>query len=148
VRPLPHILAGALVGRLIPHPTIALLGGMVTHAVLDAVPHTDGDTFQPLSRRDVIIDLGTAMIEVVAGLGAVACIMRGYVPGGALAVWAGALGGLLPDIIDFPLERLTRRQVLHIARFHAAVPRERAAAGVLTQVVVVALAGGILWAIR
>jgi hypothetical protein len=141
-------MAGALVGRLVPHPLLALLGGMVAHAALDAIPHTDGDTFQPLNRRGVAFDLGTAAVEMAGGLAAVAWIVQGNTPEGMLAIWAGVLGGMLPDIVDFPLERLTGRQILHISRTHAAVGRERAVAGVLTQLAVVALAGGILCALR
>ena len=41
------MLTGALIGQVAPHPVTAVLGGFLSHHLLDAIPHTEGKTFNP-----------------------------------------------------------------------------------------------------
>ena len=53
----------------------------------------------------------------------------------------GALGGLLPDIVDVPLHALFGISVLHRKAWHRTMPRRYAVFGLLTQVLAVLFAG-------
>ncbi len=157
MHPLAHILVGALIGQMAPHPGSAVLGGLVSHAVLDALPHTEGKTFRgrpEVTRPEVTRsrpalrippDLVEAGFEAAAGLAAVTWVVRVCPGAHALTVAAGVVGGLGPDLIDLPLLTFFGATVLHIPSLHWTVPRRHAAWGILTQVVVAAAAAVALW---
>lgn len=152
MHPLAHALTGALIGQATGSPTVGLLGGIASHFLLDAIPHAEAETFRDgsastasnaalgVEHLEALVELGAA----VAGLAWVAARCPGSEP---LALALGALGGLLPDLIDLPLDALFGVAVLHRKAWHRTVPRQRAALGILTQVMVIVVAGvGIWWA--
>jgi len=145
MHPLAHALTGAYIGQLAAWPPLALLGGLASHVVLDAIPHAEGDTFREIPATSFGIEHLEAAVELglaVAGLWWVAARCASAQP---LSLALGALGGLLPDLIDQPLLALRGRLLLHREAWHRTVPRHQAAFGVLTQVVVILLAGLGLW---
>ncbi len=151
MHPLAHILVGALIGQVAPHPSSAVLGGLVSHVVLDALPHTEGKTFrgrtQVMARPSLRLppDLIEAGFEAAAGLAAVTWVARACPGAHPLTVAAGVLGGLGPDLVDLPLMTFFGSTVLHIPSLHWTVSRRHAAWGILTQVVVAAAAALALW---
>ncbi len=78
-----HFIAGAIVGAATPGPAGAAVAGLVTHAVLDRVPHSD------YSRAaQGVLDVA------VTGLFAFCILMAGA----DVRAIAGGLGGALPDL--------------------------------------------------
>ena len=145
MNPLAHALTGAFIGQAAGSPLSAFLGGLASHVVLDAIPHAEGDTFRKIPSTafgvehvEAAIELGLAAI----GLWWVATRCPSAQP---VALTLGALGGLLPDLIDQPLLMLRGRLLLHRKAWHRTLPREGAAVGVLTQLALVLLGGLGLW---
>src|SRR3989442_15924941 len=67
MHPLAHMLTGALIGQLAPNPAAAALGGMLSHGVLDFVPHTEGETFGIRTTSLIRLDLIEAGVETIVG---------------------------------------------------------------------------------
>lgn len=147
MHPLAHALTGALIGQAASSPAVGLIGGVASHFLLDAIPHAEGETFRDdpapaigVEHLEALVELGVAIV----GLGWVAARCPAAAP---LSLAMGTLGGLLPDLVDFPLHLLFGVAVLHRKPWHRTVPRQRAALGILTQVIVIVVAGaGIWWA--
>jgi hypothetical protein len=81
-----HALVGGLIGALAGRPGVALVGGVASHALLDALPHRDDDRM-----LHVIVD----------GCGALALLALAVVTGN-VGMAAGLLGGVLPDLESLP----------------------------------------------
>jgi len=148
MHPLAHMLTGALIGQMAGNPVVAVAGGLVSHVLLDAIPHTEGRTFNPEARQTpglLTPDLLEAGLEFVAGAVIVGWLLGGCpaVHGGPVAL--GILGALLPDLVDQPLERLFQINLLHIRGLHWTVARRHALWGILTQLAVAGTAGLALW---
>ncbi|MDI7248032.1 MAG: hypothetical protein QME92_11300 [Bacillota bacterium] len=135
-----HFLAGAIVGASMPGPLGAACAGLVSHAVLDAVPHSDyGRAWQG------VIDVACA------GLVALVILMAGA----DVRAVAGGVGGALPDIevaaaFLFPGAYRPHGRLRLVFPSHSGFLGHGRLAfpwGVLTQVVAIAgLAALFLWA--
>ena len=95
-----HATAGALLGTFTNSPTLAFALGVISHAVLDIIPHGDETIFLRPTQREYIVTLIRATI--VDGI--VMCAVLAFVlrPDRAVpspTVIAGIIGGILPDII-------------------------------------------------
>ena len=145
MHPLAHVLVGALVGQVTNNPPVAILGGMASHALLDALPHTEGRTYRNRPGPPTLPELLEAAVEIVAGVALVAGVVRACPAARDLSVAAGVLGALAPDLIDQPLIVLYGARVLHIPSLHWTVGRRHALWGILTQVAVAVLAALALW---
>lgn len=162
MHPLAHMLTGAAIGQLAPSPALALIGGFLSHFVLDVIPHTEGKTFrprpapnpvtawkpQPLSgpRMNVLpADIIEAGVEFAAGVLVIGWLVGNCLGIEALSVGLGALGAILPDLVDLPFERLTGIAVFHPAGLHWTARRRNAAWGILTQVAAAGIAAAYLW---
>lgn len=163
MHPLAHMLTGALVGQLAPSPVVAVVGGLLSHLALDAIPHAEGGTFSHVDGSRLRLAAGApnphhaggglrrplemieAGLELVAGIVALAWL-DSRCPGLDLRlVCLGVFGGLIPDLIDQPVERLWGVNVVHPERIHWTVGRRFWLLGILTQVVVAAAAILFLW---
>jgi hypothetical protein len=91
-----HVLSGALVGALARHPAPAFAAGVVSHFVLDAVPHW-GDWGSTRRFLQVAIPDGLISLAVMGAVAALSPAER------RAAVVAGMTGAALPDI-DKPTE--------------------------------------------
>jgi len=89
-----HALVGGLSGALAGRPAQAFAAGVVSHALLDVLPHRDDD--RPLH----LIADGCGVLVVLA-LAAVA---------GNIGMIAGVLGGVIPDLENVP-DFLFKRKV-------------------------------------
>jgi len=120
----PHALAGAFASRFARTPRGALAAGVVSHLVLDRIPHTD---YQLDNRTAVFADLAAATVVTTA-------LARRH----RLAA-AGAFGGVLPDLATVAELRTGLRitQPLHHANHTSIEPP--VAIGVLTQLVTAAV---------
>lgn len=128
----PHLVVGAAVGRRV-HPVLGFAAGLVSHVVLDAIPHWNYTGWKPFSP----VMVADGLVGVVLVLAIAWAAPR---PWGALA---GAAGGIAPE-----LERIVfghdldifRRLGLRFPGSEIALPW-----GLVTQigVVLVALAVGL-----
>lgn len=145
MHPLAHILTGALIGQVAPTPAASFLGGVASHFLLDVIPHAEGDTFRQDPKAGPGVELIEAAVELAVGVGAVAWLAGQCTSARVLSLGLGILGGLLPDLIDFPLDTFWGVTILHRRRWHWTVQRRHAALGILTQVVMIGVAAGGLW---
>jgi hypothetical protein len=100
-----HMLIGGAIGvvatTLFPSPWTSLLTlglGIVSHHLLDLLPHTDAATFWPDTRRLPWFAAAIVAVEVV-----LACSLTGSLFVAQHTTWAfaaGATGGVLPDFLD------------------------------------------------
>ena len=145
MHPLAHALAGGLVGQVAASPGVALLGGLASHLLLDRIPHTEGDTFRNAPATALGIEHLEAVVELSVAIMALwwaATRCPGVDP---LPLVLGALGGLLPDMVDVPLHLLFGRTILHREAWHRTAARRRAAFGIVTQILTILGAGFGLW---
>ncbi|HEY1625896.1 MAG TPA: hypothetical protein VGG16_19065 [Streptosporangiaceae bacterium] len=113
-----HVLSGALIGAVVRRPLPALAMGVVSHFVLDMVPHwgnwDDEEQFLRIAVRDGL-----------AGLAAIGIITAATPPERRLAVLAGMAGAAAPD-----LDKPARLWFGHspwpaaVDRFHSAIQNE------------------------
>lgn len=85
-----HVLAGAVLGRAVRSVPVAFAGGVLSHLVLDAVPHWGG---MPLEEV-----MGVAVVDGLAGLTAMAAVTLATEPDLRVAVLAGMAGGAFLDL--------------------------------------------------
>lgn len=143
MHPLAHMLVGALIGQVSANPAVAVGGGLVSHFVLDVIPHTEGRTFRPETPKRPSLfspELIEAGLEFVCGALIIAWIVR-CPAADARLIAIGTLAALLPDMIDQPLDRLLGVTLLHVRQLHWTVPRRHAFWGILTQVMVAGTVG-------
>lgn len=113
-----HVLAGAVIGARTRSPVTAYGLGVLSHFVMDAVPHwgPDGDheEFMRVAIRDGL-----------GGLAALAAVAACSPPGSRRSVLAGAIGAATPDL-DKPFEELTGRRLWPrpVDRFHGMIQSE------------------------
>lgn len=121
-----HAAAGAAIGLWVPNVPAAFALGMVSHFALDRVPHydppvitgtiRDGVFRNPIMRRFVMI----ASLDLISASLLTAMLVVWAQPAGIAAFVAGAIGGILPDLL-FGLYRLTGNRWLGMYnRWHEA----------------------------
>jgi hypothetical protein len=139
MHPLAHMLTGALIGQVAPTPLVGWGGGLASHYLLDAVPHTEAETFDGCSASVRRVALVEAAMEVIVG-GAFLLWLVARCPGARpAAIGLGVLGALLPDLVDVPLRYVLDISPLHAATPHRTAPRAQLLWGIAAQV---AVAGG------
>jgi hypothetical protein len=116
----PHALAGAFASRFGRNPREALAAGVISHLILDRIPHTD----YPLANRKVLF----------ADLAATALLTATLARRHPLAA-TGALGGILPDLAMVAEQRAGVRITLPLHHANHTSIDPPVAIGVLTQLV-------------
>jgi hypothetical protein len=120
----PHALAGAFASRFARTPRGALAAGVISHLALDRIPHTD---YELDNRRAMFADLAAATV-VAAALGRRRRLAA-----------AGALGGVLPDLMAVAELRTGLRVTLPLHHANHTSIEPPVLVGVLTQLVTAAL---------
>jgi hypothetical protein len=120
----PHALAGAFASRFTRGSRGAVAAGVISHLVLDRVPHTD---YRLTNRKAILADLATASVVT-------AVLARRH----RLAA-AGAFGGVLPDLVIVAEQRTGVRVTLPLHHANHTDIEPPVAIGVLTQVITVGL---------
>ncbi len=128
-----HGIVGAAVGRLFPkHPIVALLAGIVSHFLIDAIPHWHYKLFSaerhlenPIQDdlkigKSFLVDLVSIGTDFAAGIAFSFLIFPSA--GGfwhpSVAVFWGAIGGILPDPIQFLYMKWRHEPLRSLQRFH------------------------------
>jgi len=124
----PHAVVGALsAGVLVSNPLLALIVGIISHYLLDSIPHGEYHMSLFAGGKVTAKDLTQDALKVVIDL-TLACLLliliwsTGYFS--LLVILAGAFGGLLPDGIQIlgkilPNPILTKLNAMH-GFFHCA----------------------------
>lgn len=145
MHPLAHMLTGALIGQVAPHPATAVLGGFFSHHLLDAIPHTEGKTFNPQPDAALGAEIVEAGLEFGAGILILTWLIGNCDGSKPLPIVLGSLAALLPDLVDLPLRTLFGINLLHVPGLHWTVQRRHAAWGILTQMAVAGTAIVSVW---
>jgi hypothetical protein len=112
-----HVLAGALIGTFSPGPVSAFAAGVVSHFVMDAVPHWGG--------YDIHDVLQVAVVDGLVGATALALVARAAPRDRRTRIVAGMLGAAVPDT-DKPWDVFLGGSPFPAPfdRFHARLQRE------------------------
>ncbi len=151
MHPFAHLLVGALIGAAARTPAGALAGGIFSHYALDVIPHTEEETFTgpEVERARTGLRLGPGLVEAgleaVLGVLAVGWLLSRCREMDPWSVGLGALGGLLPDLVDAPIKMFLGTGLVHPSRLHWTVTRRYAVWGILTQVAVAGGTAMLLW---
>jgi len=122
-----HALAGAALANFFPsRPIEAFLAGFLSHFVLDALPHWDykirSDSIRPdvgariKLDKDFLIDAAKIWTDISFGLVLSLMIFENGDKGGAI-FW-GAIGGILPDPLQFLYARFKHEPLVMLQNFH------------------------------
>ena len=84
-----HVVAGAVIGAVVPGPASAFALGIGSHAVMDALPHW--------GHPDYGVFLRVAVVDGLVGLATLVTLARAASPDRRATVVAGMLGACLPD---------------------------------------------------
>jgi hypothetical protein len=120
----PHALAGAFVSRFARSPRAALVAGVISHLTLDRIPHTD---YRLANRKVLFADLAAATLLSAA-------LARRHRLAGA-----GALGGVLPDLVMVAELRTGLRITLPLHHANHTSIEPPVVIGVLTQLITTGL---------
>ena len=120
----PHALAGAFASRFARSPRGALAAGVISHLVLDRIPHTD---YRLTNRKALLADLATATVVTAA-------LTRRH----RLAA-AGAFGGVLPDLAMVAELHTGMRITLPLHHANHTSVEPPVVVGVLTQLITAAV---------
>lgn len=101
-----HLLVGGAIGAatsaaLAPPLAVpaALVCGVVSHHLLDLLPHTDAATFWPARHGPIPFGVSLVVaVEILLGLSLVGVFYFSHYT--TLAFIVGAAGGILPDVLD------------------------------------------------
>lgn len=95
-----HIAVGAAVGYLSKNPALGFFAGLISHHLIDQIPHTDGGSFD-VDVKDFAKD---KRILTIVSLDLIVILILGLFIFTIHAVnWAiifGAIGAALPDLVD------------------------------------------------
>jgi hypothetical protein len=126
-----HAVGGAAVGVLFKsNPFLAFFTGFASHFLLDAIPHWDyplqifernekGKEFTPTT-RSVVSALFITGLDCLSGF-AIAAWATMHNPGLLLPALLGAVGGVLPDFLQFVYYIFPRSPLKYLQRFHMSV---------------------------
>jgi hypothetical protein len=123
-----HAVVGAAIASLIPnHPFGALVAGIASHFAIDAFPHWDyrlRSMFRGAEKGaalpidiGLVIDLG--LIGLDACLGLALAIWLFSTPATIATILLGALGGMLPDPLQFAHRLYPHEPLRSLQRFHS-----------------------------
>lgn len=145
MHPLAHMMTGAVIGQTAHTPAAAFLAALFSHYILDIIPHTEAATFRPPSGSLQAMEIVEAGAEVLTGTLIIGWLAAHCVASKSLLVAVGTLAGLLPDLIDLPLNMLAGISPMHVPGLHWTVRRQHFVWGILSQVAVAGVATLLLW---
>lgn len=125
-----HAVVGAGVALMMPqHPVLGFLAGFMSHFVLDSLPHWDYPLFSVMSDEEkpmdtdmnvfskmFLLDLLKIFLDMMIGAVAIYLLFGNkHIP---LVLFAGAAGGILPDVLQFAYFKFRKWPLTVLQRFH------------------------------
>lgn len=146
-----HAVVGGAVAAIFPsHPIIAFVAGFASHFILDAIPHWDYKLLSKYSNPDSIktgmdfyflLDLLRVGSDAFIGF----ILLFIFWNTDLITLWQvvllGAIGGMLPDFLQFVYMRFPHQPMIAVQKFHNFMHAEyrldkRPLIGVTTQIIV------------
>jgi len=127
-----HAIVGAAAGRLVSNPLLSFVLGLVSHFLIDAIPHWSYglasvilDEKNPL-KKDMVIDRHSIKdfvfigIDFCSGIILAVFIFQGKInfTDVPLPLLCGALGGVFPDALQFVYFKIRRQPLIAIQKLH------------------------------
>lgn len=98
-----HASVGMLVGRFTGNPVLAFLAGVVSHFLLDMIPHGDEYLLHNYNKRHRVgISIAYVAVDSVVTIGMITYLLTQGIFSKSFSGFAGlmgAVGGLLPDLL-------------------------------------------------
>jgi len=135
------------------YPILGFCAGFAIHFIFDAIPHYD----YPIYSRSVHPEVGAPMrfdknllhdmvdIGVDASLGILLSLFFFATPAALVAVLAGALGGILPDFLQFVYAHFKHEPLVSLQHLHRWIHAKRRlekehklALGIISQIAIIA----------
>src|SRR3989344_4872604 len=122
-----HAIVGAAVASFIPtHPALGFIAGFLSHFLIDAIPHRDyairsafvDPSLAGKAKFDKALVLDAVTIGADAAFGVFLSLLFFAVSGNWWAILAGAIGGILPDPLQFAYSRFPHEPLSTLQRFH------------------------------
>jgi hypothetical protein len=153
-----HGVFGAMVASFVPHrPFLGFVIGFLSHFLLDSLPHYDYDLGSSVPNTDIhkrdirvgkkfFADLVPLGLDCLGGFIIAAAIFSG---GSIFVALLGAIGGVLPDALQFVYMKTRSKLLFPLQRFHTAIQsrnlfRHRPLPGIGIQFAVILFAGAAL----
>lgn len=151
-----HAVAGAAVGQLTGNPVATFVFGLLSHFVLDAVPHWQYELKSKTYNDDImaenmaldkrfIRDIVIIGIDFFAGIFISILAFAGWngFADPPTALLAGMLGGVLPDALQFVFWKFKREPLVTVQKFHFWVHADwdfdyKSKLGIALQIIIVA----------
>lgn len=93
-----HILAGALIGKYIPSLWPVIILSIISHFILDIIPHWDGFTNKPLKKYKLQINKKRIIIRTADMLISIILVFILFAKFSSTIMFAGIFFALLPDM--------------------------------------------------
>lgn len=128
-----HGIVGGAIGRFLPtHPILSFGLGFLSHFVIDAIPHWhyplaafETDANDPMNAnlpfaRRALRDFFVIGLDCLAGVLLALYFLKGNfaVDSAFISIVAGALGGIVPDALQFAYWKLRREPLISLQKFH------------------------------
>ncbi|HEY4499834.1 MAG TPA: hypothetical protein VJH70_01745 [Candidatus Paceibacterota bacterium] len=128
-----HGIVGGAIGRFLPtHPILAFALGFLSHFVIDAIPHwhypltsIEEDTQNPLNNdlpvtKKAIRDFFAIGVDCLSGILIALYFLKGdfSMDTAFISIVAGALGGIVPDALQFVYWKWRREPLVSLQKFH------------------------------
>ncbi|MFA6094425.1 MAG: hypothetical protein WC757_00870 [Candidatus Paceibacterota bacterium] len=129
-----HAVVGATVASFVPaHPVEGFVLGFLSHFILDSIPHwdyniksgfIDPDRNSRFSfSKDIIVDAMKIIADILAGFVLAYILFHNQFSG--VAVYAGVMGALMPDILQFVQAKIPWKPLVQLRRFHAWIQSDK-----------------------
>ncbi len=152
-----HAIVGAAVGRLTGNPLLALVAGFISHFLADAIPHwqyrlgsmvhRDGPMEDDMIiNRKFIWDLAKTGFDFAAGIILSVLLFQGTnnLSNISIPLIAGAVGGVLPDALQFAYFKIRREPLTSLQKLHNRAHAEKDLSafpyGLISQALVIVVA--------
>lgn len=120
-----HTCAGAIIGRFSPNPVIAFVLGIISHFIMDLIPHGDLKIYDRYKRGRYVRH--ALAITLLDGIGAIYIAMLILIGnnrfGSEINIAAGIAGAILPDVFTVFYEITKSRFLRCIHAFHFRIHR-------------------------
>ena len=99
---IPHTLTGAFIASKIPHPAVYIPATLAFHYLQDWIPHWDVGTGLSTGRRKRSTAIMLEIAELIISIGLIWYFFQLGADDIRYHIWAGALTGIAPDLLEAP----------------------------------------------